>query len=141
MLNLETQFPGFCIPLMGLHPTSVDDNYLIPLKRIEDELSKRKYCGIGEIGIDLYWSSEYADKQKIVFQTQIQWAKEMNLPIVIHVRNSHLETMAAMKEVGTEGLSGIFHSFCGSVEEAKEILELGDFYLGINVLLRLRILI
>ncbi len=138
MLDLEARFPGYCIPLMGLHPTSVDDNYISHLKRIEEELSKRNYCGIGEIGIDLYWSAEYADKQKIVFQTQIKWAKERQLPIVIHMRNSHRETMEAIKEVGVEGLTGIFHSFCGTAEEVKEVLELENFYLGINGIVTFR---
>ncbi|WP_243348145.1 TatD family hydrolase [Parabacteroides sp. FAFU027] len=132
MLDLESKYPGYCIPLMGLHPTSVDNNYQTQLNRIKEELDNRKYCGIGEIGIDLYWSSEFADKQKIVFQTQIEWAKEMQLPVVIHVRNSHRETMAALQEVGTNGLTGVFHSFCGTEEEAKEILNLENFFLGIN---------
>lgn len=132
MLDLEAKYPGYCIPLMGLHPTSVDDNYQDQLQKIKEELSARSYCGIGEIGIDLYWSKEKVAEQKIAFQTQIRWAKEMQLPVVIHVRNSHRETMDALKEVGTEGLTGIFHSFCGTKEEALEVLELNNFYLGIN---------
>jgi len=132
MLDLESKYPGYCIPLMGLHPTSVDNSYQDQLSRIKEELSKRKYCGIGEIGMDLYWSKEYADKQKIVFQTQLEWAKDMHLPVVIHVRNSHRETMDALNEIGTDGLTGVFHSFCGTEDEAKEILGFENFYLGIN---------
>jgi hydrolase, TatD family len=132
MLDLEAKYPGYCIPLMGLHPTSVNNNFEEQLRRIKEELDKRTYCGIGEIGIDLYWSSEFAEQQNVVFQTQIEWAKERKLPIVIHVRNSHRETMAALQEVGTEGLTGVFHSFCGTEEEAVEILGLENFFLGIN---------
>lgn len=132
MLLLADKFPDFCIPLMGLHPTSVDENYLSQLETIENELKKRSYCGIGEIGIDLYWDKTYLTEQQNAFRIQIQWAIDRKLPIVIHVRNSFRETMDVLHEFDTTHLRGVFHSFCGTADEAKEILALDGFYLGIN---------
>jgi TatD DNase family protein len=132
MLLLADKFPDYCIPLMGLHPTSVDENYLSQLETIEKELKKRSYCGIGEIGIDLYWDKTHLIEQQNAFRIQIQWAIDLQLPIVIHVRNSFRETMEVLQEFDPKDLSGVFHSFCGTSDEAQEILKLDRFYLGIN---------
>lgn len=132
MRSLSEKFPGFCIPMMGLHPTSVADDYLAQLQRLEAELQLHDYPAIGEIGIDLYWDKTKLREQQEAFRIQIGWAIDRQLPIVIHVRDSFRETMSVLAEFDTTLLSGVFHSFCGTFEEAQEILALDNFYLGIN---------
>lgn len=131
MLDLADAYPHYCFPLIGLHPTSVEDDYREELDAIEYWLQRRKFYGIGEIGIDLYWDSKYAEEQKEAFRYQIQLAKQLNLPIVVHVRNSFNETYQIVKEEQDGTLKGIFHCFTGTEEEAKQITDLG-FLLGIG---------
>lgn len=131
MLDLADAYPHYCFPLIGLHPTSVEDDYREELDAIEYWLQRRKFYGIGEIGIDLYWDSKYAEEQKEAFRYQIRLAKQLNLPIVVHVRNSFNETYQIVKEEQDGTLKGIFHCFTGTEEEAKKIIELG-FLLGIG---------
>ena len=132
MLKTETEYPNFCYATIGLHPTSVKENYLQELEIVKSELERRKYIAIGEIGIDLYWDKTYINEQIIVFKKQIEWALEYNLPIIIHVRDSFRETMEVLSEFKNRGLKGVFHSFTGSIHEAKEIIEFGGFFMGIN---------
>ena len=131
MLQLETDYPDIFHPMMGLHPTSVDDSFPEKLKIIEDWLHKRKFIAIGEIGIDLYWDKTYFKQQVEAFQTQIDWAKSMHLPIVIHARDSFREIFDVVDEKADSTLKGIFHSFSGTKEEADHIIKLG-FNIGIN---------
>lgn len=132
LLNLADKFPDFCIPMMGLHPTSVKEDFLTQLRLIEKELNNRDYTSIGEIGIDLYWDKSHLSEQKEALRIQIQWAIERELPIVIHVRDSFRETMNVIQEFSEQSLSGVFHSFCGTKEDAAEILKLENFFFGIN---------
>jgi len=132
MLTLEKEYPGFCSACIGLHPTSVNQNYQQELKIVKTELDRRDWIGIGEIGIDLYWDKTYLKEQIIAFQTQIEWALEFDLPVIIHVRDSFHETMQALHPYKEKNLRGIFHSFTGSITEANEILNFGGFLLGIN---------
>ncbi len=131
MLALEKKYPGECIPMMGLHPCSVKENYKEELKIIEDWLHKRKFVGIGEIGLDFYWDKTFTKQQFAAFKIQMQWALDRSIPIVIHTRNAMQETIDTVKPFAKKGLSGIFHCFGGSEEEAKQIIDLG-FYLGIG---------
>ncbi|GHT19756.1 TatD family hydrolase [Bacteroidia bacterium] len=132
MLRVEALYPHFCHAAMGLHPTSVNENYLIELKTVENQLNSRNFVAIGEIGIDLYWDKTFEREQIITFQTQCEWALQRELPVIIHLRNSFTEIMNALKPFKNKGLRGIFHSFSGTAAEASEILNFGDFYLGIN---------
>lgn len=132
MLQLEAEYPDFCYACIGLHPTSVNAEYKNELKLVESELDRRKYLAIGEIGIDLYWDKSFLNEQVIVFQQQLEWALKYNLPVIIHVRNSFVETMEAMKPFLDKGLKGVFHSFTGTNHEAQEIINMGGFLLGIN---------
>ncbi len=132
MLKTETEYPNFCYATIGLHPTSVKENYLQELEIVKSELERRKYIAIGEIGLDLYWDKTYINEQIIVFKKQIEWALEYNLPIIIHVRDSFRETMEVLSEFKNRGLKGVFHSFTGSIHEANEIIEFGGFFMGIN---------
>lgn len=132
MLALESAYPGYCHAAIGLHPTSVKENYLEELALIKSELQRRNYIALGEIGIDLYWNKTFLTEQIICFQQQIDWALKYNLPVIIHLRDSFRETMDALAPYKNPGLKGVFHSFTGSLEEAKEILDFGGFYFGIN---------
>ena len=132
MLALEAAQPGYCYGAIGLHPTSVRENYLVELACIDSELKRRDWIAIGEIGIDLYWDKTFLAKQISAFRQQINWALEYNLPVIIHVRDSFRETMNALAPYKNSGLRGVFHSFTGSLNEALEIIEFGGFMLGIN---------
>lgn len=132
MLNMCDAFPDKCFPMMGLHPCSVFADYEKQLDIVKEWLGKRKFYAIGEIGIDLYHDVTYAEQQKLAFRKQIEWAKEMNLPIVIHCRNSFNEVMEIVTELKDEKLKGIFHCFSGSLEDAQKIIALGDFKMGIG---------
>lgn len=132
MLALENDYPGFCHAAIGVHPTSINENFQSELALVQSELKRRNWVAIGEIGIDLYWDKSYLEQQIIAFQQQLDWALEYQLPVIIHVRDSFRETMDALQPYRNKGLKGVFHSFVGSVEEATEIIEFGGFYLGIN---------
>lgn len=131
MLEAEARYPGICIPMMGLHPCDVAKDFEKQLYVMEDWLNKRPFVAVGEIGIDLYWDKSFLDQQKEALRIQIGWAKEKNLPIVLHCRESLTETIALVKEEMEEGLTGIFHCFSGDEAQAKEIIDMG-FLLGIG---------
>ncbi len=131
MLALEADFPEHCFAMMGLHPCSVKENFEEELKIVEDWLGKRKWVAIGETGIDLHWDKTTLGIQQISFARQIEWAKDLNLPIIIHARESNRECLDSVK-AGQDGrLRGIFHCFSGTLDEAKEMIDLG-FMLGIG---------
>jgi len=132
MLKLESEYPEYCYATIGLHPTSVKENFQEELALVKSELNRRNWIAIGEIGIDLYWTKTFLAEQIIAFQQQIDWALEYKLPVIIHVRDSFQETMNALTPYKNSGLKGIFHSFTGTLEEAREIINLGGFMLGIN---------
>jgi TatD DNase family protein len=131
MFRLVEEFPGVCYPMMGLHPTSVKENYREELGRIENELNREGIVAIGETGIDLYWDKTHMKEQVIAFKTQIEWAKMMDLPIVIHARDSFREIFEILDEAGTDRLRGVFHSFTGGTAELEKALSYG-FMIGIN---------
>lgn len=131
LLDLADAYPHLCYPLMGVHPTSVVADYHEELEAVEYWLEKRKFFGIGEIGIDLYWDRTYLKEQQDAFRHQIKLAKSYQLPIVIHERESFDEIISIVKEEQDGNLRGIFHCFTGSEEEAVKITDLG-FMLGIG---------
>lgn len=131
MLDLSDAYPHLCYPLIGLHPTSVDEDYEEELHAVEYWLSKRKFYGIGEIGIDLYWEKKFIKEQTAAFRRQLQLAKNNNLPVVIHVRDSFSETIEVVREEQNGNLRGIFHCFSGDAKQAQEAIDLG-FYIGVG---------
>jgi len=131
MLKVEAQFPGYCMAMMGLHPCYVKENYIEELKLVEDWIGKRKFIAIGEIGLDFYWDTTFAKEQQLVFETQMQWALDLQLPIAIHTRNAMGETIEAVKPFAKKGLRGVFHCFSGSKESAEQIIGMG-FHLGLG---------
>jgi TatD DNase family protein len=131
MLQMETAFPGQCFAMMGLHPCSVKENYGDELLLAEQWLATRKFAAIGETGLDFYWDKTFIPQQYDAFRKQAGWAKQYKIPLVIHSRQSTQECIEVVKEMQDGNLAGIFHCFGGSIEEARQITELG-FYMGIG---------
>lgn len=131
LLDLCSAYPHTCFPLIGLHPTSVDNDYREELRIVEFWLEKQDFQGIGETGIDLYWEKSFFREQQDSFRYQLKLAKAKNLPVVIHVRNSFNEVFEIVKEEQDGTLNGIFHCFSGDYNEAQKIIDVG-FYLGIG---------
>lgn len=131
MNSLAEQYPGTCYAMIGLHPTSVKENFREELQHIEKELDRDHYIAIGETGIDLYWDTSFLKEQQESFRSQIGWAKQHSLPIVIHARDSFDEIFAILDQEHDGQLRGVFHSFTGTREQAEKILAYG-FYIGIN---------
>ena len=132
MYDLCDQFPNNCFPMMGLHPGSVDEKWEENLEIIRKNLFERKNCAVGEIGMDLYWDKTFVQEQAEAFRRQVVWAKELKLPIVIHAREAFDEIFEIVDELNDERLTGVFHCFTGTLEQAKKIQHYGGFKLGIG---------
>ena len=124
--------PELCFPMMGLHPTSVPEDPARDLVGIEKLLREGRYHAVGEIGIDLYWDKSRLIQQEEVFLTQVRWAKELSLPVVIHCRDSFDEVFRIVEDENDTHLRGVFHCFTGTAEQARLITGLGGFMLGIG---------
>lgn len=122
MLALEKENPEDVFLMMGLHPTSVKENYLEELAHVKEWINKRDFYAIGEIGIDLYWDKSFLKQQQEAFRTQIKWAKEKKLPIVIHCRDAFDEIFEVLASEKGNDLRGIFHCFTGNLEQAKQAI-------------------
>lgn len=131
LLALEAGRPGVCFGMTGLHPCHVKADYLDELRFVEDELARRKWVALGEIGLDFYWDRTFEAEQYTAFHRQIEWALHYGLPIVIHSRESMKESIGVVREHQKGELRGIFHCFSGDAAAAREIVELG-FMLGIG---------
>lgn len=132
MLTLSKNYPGTCFPMMGLHPSSVFANFEEVLAKMKSLFNEHKFYAVGEIGIDLYWDKTFIEQQKLAFEKQIIWAKEMKLPIVIHVRDSFNEVFEIVDKLNDDSLTGIFHCFTGTLDQANHILNYKGFKLGIG---------
>ncbi len=131
MLALASEFSDVCFPMIGLHPCSVKENYKSEIKHITDQLSNNKFYGIGETGIDLYWDKTYIDEQTRAFDVQIQIAKDANLPIIIHSRESLDITIKLITKHQDGNLRGIFHCFNGTIAQCQQIQDIG-FMMGLG---------
>ena len=133
LLQLCNQFPENCFPMMGLHPCDVsEENFDSEMQHVEIELSTNKYIAVGEIGLDLYWDKTKIEVQKRAFIHQIKLAKKYQIPIAIHVREAFDEAIKIVESLNDNTLRGVFHCFTGSIVEAKRVIDLKDFYLGIG---------
>ena len=133
MLEVCRQYPGYCYPMLGFHPTSVDADALKKVKEMKKRITKgHPYIAIGEVGLDLYWDKTYIKEQKQVLEEQIQWALEEDLPLVIHCREAFPELFEVLRPYKETKLSGVFHSFTGTVEEAEELVGYTRFMIGVN---------
>lgn len=131
VLTLAAKHEALLKPTIGLHPTSVKEDFLEELARLEGYFSKHKFTAIGEIGLDFYWDRSFETEQIIAFETQIKWAMERDLPVIIHCRKAYNEIMRVLKRTQNGKLRGVFHCFSGNEKQAKEVIDLG-FYLGIG---------
>lgn len=132
MHQLVEQFPQHCFPMMGLHPGSVDAQWEEKLMHIRTHLFSKKYVAVGEIGMDLYWDKTFIEEQREAFRMQVEWAKELSLPIAIHARDAFQEIYQILDELNDERLTGVFHCFTGTQEDAQKILSYEGFKLGIG---------
>lgn len=131
MFQMSDRYIGFLFPMMGLHPCSVKENFKEELAHIEDIKSKKKIYGVGETGIDLYWDKSTRDIQIESFNTQIQWAIDWELPIIIHSRDAQDLTIDLIANMRHPKLKGIFHCFTGTIAQAEKIIDLG-FMMGVG---------
>jgi TatD DNase family protein len=131
VMSQVATFPEYCFPMLGLHPCDVKENWQQELDVIYKAILRHKIYAIGEIGIDLYWDKSTLNNQVEALKIQINWAKELKLPIVIHCRDSFDEVLAVLEEEKDDNLHGILHCFTGNLEQAYKLIDLG-FYLGIG---------
>ncbi|HAU51837.1 MULTISPECIES: TatD family hydrolase [Sphingobacterium] len=131
VIDTVAAYPEHCFPMLGLHPCDVKENYVEELETIRKSLETNKVHAIGEIGLDLYWDKSTLEIQKDAFRTQVQWAKELNLPIDIHCREAFTELFELLEELHDDKLFGVLHCFTGTLEQAHQAIDLG-FALGIG---------
>ena len=132
MFTLAERHPNTLFPTLGLHPTSVSNNWKEEMDAVESSLGNHKIYAIGEIGIDCYWSKEFLEEQKEIFRTQLEIAHKSDLPVIIHSRESTELIINILKEYKHLPLRGVFHAYSGSVETYHELQKLGDWYIGIG---------
>jgi TatD DNase family protein len=132
MFDLAERHPGTLFPTLGLHPTSVEANWRDEMDAVEKALPEHKIWAIGEIGIDCYWSKEFLEQQKEAFRIQLEMAEKLDLPVIIHSRESTELIINVLKDYKTHNLRGVFHAYSGSTETYRELQRLGDWYIGIG---------
>ena len=133
MLRACDEYPGYCFPMLGFHPTSVNAQSMSVVKDMKRLLDgEHPYIAIGEVGMDLYWDKTYLKEQQQVLDEQIQWALEWNLPLVIHCREAFPELFEVLEPYKETALKGVFHSFTGTVDEAEELVSYTRFMIGVN---------
>lgn len=133
LLRVCEEYPGYCFPMIGLHPTSVNDDYEAELSVVKQQLlSNEHYVAVGEIGMDLYWDKTYEKQQRIALEAQLSLALEHDLPVVIHCREAFEEIFQVLEPYKNTHLRGIWHCFTGTKEEARRALSFSNFLLGIN---------
>lgn len=130
MFDFANQHPDVCFPMLGIHPTSINENYQQEVDAFLSELDKHAIVGIGEIGMDLYWDKTFLEQQEEVLKLQMNIAQERNLPVVLHVRKAFNETYNIIRSLPNKQ-KGIFHCFSGSKEEAFKAIDLG-YHIGIG---------
>ena len=131
MLETHRQFPDCTRVMMGLQPEEVEEDYKAVLVVMEKELERDIYIGVGEVGLDFYWDASFEHEQLDAFETQLDWAKQLHLPLSIHCRNAFSYMVRLLEKHQDGALRGVMHCFTGSEEEAKAYLDLG-FHLGLG---------
>lgn len=138
VLKLSCAYPDICLPTVGLHPCDVKEDYLEVLEAMKSWayqpllFPEKKIYAIGETGLDYYWDTTFKEEQKAALRMQIAWALELDLPIILHTRNSIQDTIDIIRELHDGSLRGVFHCFSGTLEEAQQIISMDNFYLGIG---------
>jgi TatD DNase family protein len=131
MFSAVNRYPGICYPMLGLHPTSVKEDYLSQLEKLEYLAAKTKIVAIGEIGVDLYWDKTFLSEQLLSLRRQIAFASDNELPVVIHSREAFPEVFEVLEEFKGKAIRGVFHAFTGSKKDAEKAVNMG-FKLGIG---------
>ena len=131
MIATEKRYKGICYSMIGLHPTSVKEDYLKQLDALEEKAAERPFIAIGEIGIDLYWDKTFIKEQINAFKRQVSLSLKYKLPVVIHSRDSFPVVFEALKEFEGSGIKGVFHAFTGDILNAEKAINMG-FKLGIG---------
>lgn len=131
MMRTEERYPGMCYSMIGLHPTSVKNDFLEQLDILEQKAGQKKFIAVGEIGIDLYWDKTFINEQIIAFRRQLTFANNHSLPVAIHSRNAFNEVFSVLEEFKGDMPKGVFHAFTGSIEDSQKAVSLG-FKLGIG---------
>ncbi len=131
MISCEERYPGVCYSMIGLHPTSVKEDFLHQLDIIEEKATQHGFTAIGEIGIDLYWDKTFLREQIIAFRRQILLGLKYSLPVVIHSRESFPVVFEVLKEFEGSGIKGVFHAFSGDISYAEKVVQMG-FKIGIG---------
>lgn len=133
MLRVCADYPGYCYPMLGFHPTSVDGDVMHKVRKMKERLVEgHPYIAIGEVGLDLYWDKTWLKEQEAVLDEQIQWALEWDLPLVIHCREAFPELFRVLSPYKDTALRGVFHSFTGTMDEAAELMTYPHFMVGVN---------
>ena len=132
MIKLADNYPGFCLPMAGVHPCDIKEGYEQVLDKAYGWLQNdSRHVAVGETGMDLYWDKSFLDEQKVAFSKHLQWGKEFDLPVVIHVRDAFDEVFNVVEKESNESLYGVFHCFSGNYEQAIRAIDLG-FHLGLG---------
>lgn len=131
MFSLADRHEGKLFPCLGLHPTSIGADWEKELAALEGWLSRKIYA-IGEIGMDCYWSKEFINEQQEALRIQLELADRLDLPVIIHSRESTELIINVLKECRHLNLRGVFHAYSGSIETYRQIERLGDWYIGIG---------
>lgn len=131
MISAADRYKGICLPMIGLHPTSVKEDYNEQLEKLEKIAVENKFIAIGEIGIDLYWDKTFLKEQLIAFRKQVSFANGSGLPVVVHSREAFPEVFSVLDDFKGEPLTGVLHAFSGSIKDAEKAVEMG-FMLGIG---------
>jgi TatD DNase family protein len=131
MVSAEERYKGICFPMIGLHPTSVKEDYLSQLDQLEEIAGEHEFIAVGEIGIDLFWDKTFLTEQITAFKRQISFGLKNNLPVVIHSRESFREVFEALRDFQGSGIRGVFHAFTGDISYAEKAIMMG-FKLGIG---------
>ena len=134
MLSVYQAYPDYCFPMIGFHPTSVEGpDAIYNVKEMKKRLVEgHPYIAIGEVGLDLYWDKTWLKEQQQILDEQIQWALEWKLPLVIHCREAFPELFQVLEPYKHTELTGVFHSFTGTVDEARELMDYSRFMIGVN---------
>ena len=141
VIDICNQYPGYCYPMIGLHPEEVKGDYTEVLRkmklRLNGAIEARKHdemriIAVGEVGLDFYWSREFEKEQILVFEEMMQWSMEKGLPLMIHCRKAQNEMIHQMKPYMKELPGGVFHCFTGNIKEAEDFLQFDKFSLGVG---------
>ncbi len=132
MMTLEVQYSHCLHSAVGLHPTSVKEDYKVELSFLRERLEEGCFVAVGEVGLDYYWDETFKAEQKEAFREQLRWCRDFNLPVIIHTRSAFEDTFAILREEAFQDVRGVFHSFTGSETELEEALSFKNFYIGLN---------